>query len=153
MDQGKLSVASVAVDLATGVFDSFANKTVLVIGAGKMGELTLQHLKGLNPGKILVTNRDPDRAMAAATRWNGQAVPFERLGQALIEADLVISTTAATEPIVSLEQYVRVQVRPAKPAGLDSGYRHPPRLRPPYRRPRSGHALPRRRSAGPGRKE
>ena len=59
MDQGKLSVASVAVDLAREVFDSFANKTVLVIGAGKMGELTLQHLKGLNPGKILVTNRDP----------------------------------------------------------------------------------------------
>ena len=109
MDQGKLSVASVAVDLAKEVFDSFADKTVLVIGAGKMGELTLQHLKGLNPGEILVTNRDPDRAVAAAARWNGRAVPFERLGQALIEADLVISTTAAAEPIVTLEQYVRVQ--------------------------------------------
>jgi glutamyl-tRNA reductase len=109
MDQGKLSVASVAVDLAKGVFDSFADKTVLVIGAGKMGELTLQHLKGLNPGKILVTNRDAQRAQTAATRWNGQAVSFDRLGQALIEADLIISTTAATEPIVTLEQYVRVQ--------------------------------------------
>jgi glutamyl-tRNA reductase len=109
MDQGKLSVASVAVDLAREVFDSFADKTVLVIGAGKMGELTLQHLKGLNPGKILVTNRDADRALAVAARWNGQAVPFERLGQALIDADLVISTTAATEPIVTLEQYIRVQ--------------------------------------------
>ena len=51
MDQGKLSVASVAVDLAREVFDSFADKTVLVIGAGKMGELTLQHLKGLKPGQ------------------------------------------------------------------------------------------------------
>ena len=109
MDQGKLSVASVAVDLAKEVFDSFADKTVLVIGAGKMGELTLQHLKGLNPGKILVTNRDAERAHAVAARWNGQAMPFERLGQALIEADLVISTTAATEPIVTLEQYIRVQ--------------------------------------------
>jgi glutamyl-tRNA reductase len=109
MDQGKLSVASVAVDLAKEVFDSFADKTVLVIGAGKMGELTLQHLRGLNPGEILVTNRDPERALAVAARWNGRAVPFERLGQALIEADLVISTTAAAEPIVSLEQYIRVQ--------------------------------------------
>ena len=109
MDQGKLSVASVAVDLAKEVFDSFADKTVLVIGAGKMGELTLQHLKGLNPGKILVTNRDAERASTVAARWNGQAVPFDRLGQALIEADLVISTTAATEPIVTLEQYIRVQ--------------------------------------------
>jgi glutamyl-tRNA reductase len=109
MDHGKLSVASVAVDLAREVFDSFTDKTVLVIGAGKMGELTLQHLKALNPGQILVTNRDPERALAVAARWNGRAVPFNRLGQALIEADLVISTTAASEPIVTLEQYVRVQ--------------------------------------------
>ncbi len=74
MDQGKLSVASVAVDLAREVFDSFADKTVLVIGAGKMGELTLQHLKGLNPGKILVTNRDAQRAQhgRGALEWSGQ---------------------------------------------------------------------------------
>jgi glutamyl-tRNA reductase len=109
MDQGKLSVASVAVDVAKEVFDSFANKTVLVIGAGKMGELTLRHLKGLNPGKILVTNRDPERAHTVATDFNGQVVQFERLGQALIEADLVISTTAATQPIITLDQYIRVQ--------------------------------------------
>jgi glutamyl-tRNA reductase len=109
MDQGKLSVASVAVDLAKEVFDSFADKTVLVIGAGKMGELTLQHLKALKPGQILVTNRDPDRAEGAATRWDGRVVPFAQLGQALVTADLVISTTAAAEPVVTLEQYVRVQ--------------------------------------------
>ncbi len=109
MDQGKLSVASVAVDLAKEVFDSFADKTVLVIGAGKMAELTLQHLKGLAPGRILVTNRNAERAEETAARWNGRAVPFERLDQAMIDADLVISTTAAAEPIVTLEQYVRVQ--------------------------------------------
>jgi glutamyl-tRNA reductase len=109
MDQGKLSVASVAVDVAREVFDSFADKTVLVIGAGKMGETTLQHLKGLSPGKILVTNRSLDRAESAASRWGGRVVPFDRLGQALIEADLVISTTAADEPIITLEQYQRVQ--------------------------------------------
>lgn len=109
MDQGKLSVASVAVDLAREVFDSFADKTVLVIGAGKMGETTLQHLKGLSPGTILVTNRSPDKAESAAARWGGRAVPFERLGQSLIEADLVISTTAANEPVITLEQYQRVQ--------------------------------------------
>jgi glutamyl-tRNA reductase len=109
LDQGKLSVASVAVDLAREIFDSFADKTVLVIGAGKMAELTLQRLKGLKPGEILVTNRNADRAAETAARWNGRAVPFERLDQAMIDADLVISTTAAAEPIVTLEQYVRVQ--------------------------------------------
>jgi glutamyl-tRNA reductase len=109
MDQGKLSVASVAVEVAREVFDAFADKTVLVIGAGKMGETTLQHLKGLSPGTILVTNRSAERAEAVAARWGGRAWPFDRLGQALIEADLVISTTAASEPVVTLEQYQRVQ--------------------------------------------
>jgi glutamyl-tRNA reductase len=109
MDQGKLSIASVAIDMAQAIFDTFSDKTVLVIGAGKMGDLTLQHLTALNPGRILVTNRDPERATAAAERWGGQSVPFERLYQALIEADLVVSTTAAPEPIVTLEPYKRVQ--------------------------------------------
>ena len=153
MDQGKLSVASVAVDVAREVFDTFADKTVLVIGAGKMGDLTLQHLKGLSPGTILVTNRSPERAEAAAARWGGRAVPFDRLGQALIEADLVISTTAADEPIVTLEQYAAGPARPPQPAGLDPRHRDPPRLRPADRRPRPGDALPRRRPARPGRAE
>jgi glutamyl-tRNA reductase len=109
MNQGRLSVASVAVDLAREVFDTFADKTVLVIGAGKMGDLTLQHLKALNPGRIVVANRSPERAEAAAARWGGVAVPFDRLFQALIDADLVVSTTGAAEPVVSLDQYVRVQ--------------------------------------------
>ncbi len=109
MDQGKLSVASVAVDVAREMFDSFAEKTVLVIGAGKMADLTLQHLKTLNPGRILVTNRNPERAEAAAAKWGGRALPFERVNMALIEADVVVSTTAATEPVVTYTDYVRVQ--------------------------------------------
>lgn len=109
MDQGKLSIASVAVDVARAVFDTFADKTVLVVGAGKMGDLTLQHLKALQPGRVLVTNRSPERAQAAAERFGGQAVPWDRLFAALIEADVVVSTTAADEPIVGYEQYVRVQ--------------------------------------------
>ncbi len=109
MDHGKLSVASVAVDVARGVFDTFTDKTVLVIGAGKMGDLTLRHLKTLKPGKILVTNRSLERAEAAAKRWGGEAWPFERLNFALIEADVVVCTTAADEPILTYDQYVRVQ--------------------------------------------
>ncbi len=109
MDKGKLSVASVAVDVARDVFDHFADKAVLVIGAGKMGDLTLQHLVELKPGSILITNRSLDRAEAAAARWNGRAVPFDRLEQALVEADVVVSTTAAERPIVDLDLYARVQ--------------------------------------------
>ena len=109
LDQGRLSVASVAVDVARDVFDTFADKTVLVIGAGKMADLTLQHLAALKPGRVVVTNRTADRAEAVAKRHGGSVVPFERLNQALIEADVVVSTTAAAEPIVVLDQYRRIQ--------------------------------------------
>ncbi len=109
MDKGKLSVASVAVDVARDVFDTFVDKVVLVIGAGKMGDLTLQHLSTLRPGSILVTNRNPERAEAAAARWGGRAVPFEGLERALVEADVVVSTTAAERPIVDLATYAKVQ--------------------------------------------
>lgn len=109
MDQGKLSIASVAVDVARAMFDTFSDKTVLVVGAGKMADLTLRNLKTLNPGRLLVTNRNPERALAAAEKWDGRAVPFDRLNMALIEADVVVSTTAAAEVVVTYDQYVRVQ--------------------------------------------
>ena len=110
LDQGRLSIASVAVDVARDVFDSFADKTVLVIGAGKMAELTLRHLRStVKPGRLLVTNRNPARAQAVAERFGGETRPFEQLGQALIESDLIISTTAAEQPIVGRETFARVQ--------------------------------------------
>ena len=108
MDRGRLSIASVAVDVARSVFDSFTDKTVLVVGAGKMGELTLRHLAALRPGRILITNRSPEKARAAADAWKGRAVPFEELERALVEADVVVSTTASAEPIVSYPMYCRV---------------------------------------------
>lgn len=108
MDRGRLSIASVAVDVARRVFDRFDDKAVLVIGAGKMAELTLRHFAPLRPGRILVTNRSPERAREAAELWGGRAVPFEELNLALIEADVVVSTTASAEPIVTFDQYSRV---------------------------------------------
>ena len=60
--RGHVSVSSVAVDYVRQVFDHFGDKTILVIGAGKMGELTLRHLKELQPQRILVTNRSPEKA-------------------------------------------------------------------------------------------
>lgn len=106
---GKLSVASVAVDLAREVFDHFDDKTVLVIGAGKMAELTLTHLSALKPGKTVVTNRSLSKAKQLAERFGGSVIEFERLNQALIDADLVVSTTASTQPIIDLVTFTRIQ--------------------------------------------
>jgi len=106
---GKLSVASVAVDLAREVFDHFSDKTVLVIGAGKMAELTLTHLSALKPGRTIVINRSLPKARQLADRFGGSVLEYDRMNQALIDADLVVSTTASTQPIMDLETFTRIQ--------------------------------------------
>jgi glutamyl-tRNA reductase len=106
--QGHVSVPSAAVDYVREVFDNFGDKTVLVIGAGKMGEMTLRHLMTLQPKRILVTNRSPDKARFVAARCDGEAVPWERLDKALAGADIVLSTTGASEPIVTRDRYTRI---------------------------------------------
>jgi glutamyl-tRNA reductase len=112
--RGKVSVSSAAVDYVREVFAHFDDKTVLVIGAGKMGELTLKHLRQLRPKRILVTNRSPEKATAVALGCGGQPVPWEELDNALVRADIVLSTTGAPEPIVTLERWGKVQARRKK---------------------------------------
>src|SRR4051794_11691099 len=111
ISQGHVSVPSAAVDYVREVFDHFGDKMVLVIGAGKMGELTLRHLMTLQPKRILVTNRSPDKARAVAAGCGGEAVPWERLDEALARADIVLSTTGASEPIVTRDRYTRIASR------------------------------------------
>jgi glutamyl-tRNA reductase len=109
LGRGKLSIASIAVDVARDVFDHFDDKTFLVIGAGKMGELALMHLRDLRPGAILVANRDLARARTADNGGDCRAIAFDALDDALTEADIVISTTSAGEPIMSLERFTSIQ--------------------------------------------
>lgn len=109
--RGHVSVSSAAVDYVRQVFDRFDDKRVLVIGAGKMGELTLRHLRDLKPRRILVTNRSPEKARAVAAGCGGEAVPWEALDDALAKADIVLSTTGAPEPVVTLERYRPIAAR------------------------------------------
>jgi glutamyl-tRNA reductase len=109
--RGHVSVSSVAVDYVRQVFDHFGDKTILVIGAGKMGELTLKHLRQLEPRRILVTNRSPDKAAAVALGCGGQAVAWDKLDDALVEADIVLSTTGAAEPIVTRRRFDGILAR------------------------------------------
>lgn len=111
ISRGHVSVSSVAVDYVRQVFERFDDKTVLVIGAGKMGELTLKHLRELHPQKILVTNRSPEKALQVAAGCQGMAVPWERLDDALVEADIVLSTTGAPEPIMPRRRFDAILAR------------------------------------------
>ncbi len=112
--RGHVSVSSVAVDYVRQVFDRFDDKTILVIGAGKMGELTLPHLRKLGPRRILVTNRNREKAETMARECQGEPMDWDRLDDALAQADIILSTTAAAEPVVSLERYQRVRGRDAR---------------------------------------
>lgn len=103
---GHVSVASAAVDFVKEVFERFTDKTVLVVGAGEMGRQTLQHLKELNPARVLVTNRSAAKAAALAAECGGTAVPWEQLDDAVVRADIVLSTTAAPQkPIMPLRRF------------------------------------------------
>ncbi len=108
--QRRVSVPSVAVgDFARGVFERFDDKETLVIGAGEMAEETLRYLREEGVRRLTVVNRHLDRAVELAHRWQGQAVPWDQLPQALAAADLVVSTTAAGEPVVTLGQFAAVE--------------------------------------------
>lgn len=112
--RGRVSVSSAAVAYVRQVFDHFGDKTVLVIGAGKMGELTLKHLRHLRPKRILVANRSPEKAAIVAQGCGGTAVPWAQLDDVLARADIVLSTTGAPEPIMTLERYEKIQARRSK---------------------------------------
>ena len=112
--EGKVSVASVAVDCVLGHVESLAGKTVLNVGAGKMNELMLRRLAELSPAGILIANRSPARAAALAKTCDGQAVPFADIAARLAEADIVVTSTAAHSPILT-----RSDVAPAMAGRAD----------------------------------
>jgi glutamyl-tRNA reductase len=111
ISRGHVSVSSVAVDYVRQVYDHFDDKTILVIGAGKMGALTLKHLRELKPQRILVTNRSPEKAHAVAQECGGSAIPWDQLDDALVEADIVLSTTGAPEPIMTRRRFDGILAR------------------------------------------
>jgi glutamyl-tRNA reductase len=108
ISRGNVSVSSAAVAYVREVFDHFHDKTIVVLGAGKMGEMTLKHLRHLRPRRILVANRSPEKAVALALACDGQAVAWDRLDDVLAKADIILSTTGAPEPIVTFEHYSKV---------------------------------------------
>ena len=112
LSQRRVSIPSVAVaDFAREVFDHFHDKTVLVLGAGEMGEETLRYLHAEGARDILVVNRSPEKAESLAQRWQGRAMPFDALDDALAQSDLVIGTTGSRAPVVTRANFEAVMRR------------------------------------------
>ncbi len=95
-----VSVSSVAVDLAKRIFERFDDRNVMVIGAGKMGDLMARHLQRSGVKSVMVTNRTFERAVELAERIHGSPIRFEDFPRYLQLADLVIGCTGAQEVLV-----------------------------------------------------
>jgi glutamyl-tRNA reductase len=111
-----VSVAYAAVNLANQFFAGFSQHTALLIGAGVTMELAAKHLYSKDIGRLFVANRDLARAQKLATQFDGFALPLSELDGTLPEADILISSTASAETIVSLQQMTAaIKARKHKP--------------------------------------
>ncbi len=117
LSQGAASVSTAAVEMARQYFSEeipprlLSELHVLLVGAGKMGQLALEALREDAPASIAVTNRSPERARRVAEAHEGRVVAWENRHQALAKCDLAIVATGAPDPVIHSEQL---------PSGRDS---------------------------------
>ncbi|MDR2544631.1 MAG: glutamyl-tRNA reductase [Methanobrevibacter sp.] len=115
INQGSISIGSVAVELAQRHCDDLTSKCVLVIGAGKMGSLVAKSLSAKNLKAILVANRTYYKAVELAKDLNGKAILFNELNDYISKADLIISATGSPHTILTkerLEKYMSKEIHP-----------------------------------------
>ena len=99
--RGAVSLSSAAVALAAERLGTLVERRVLVLGAGEMGEGMARSLAGSGVAEVVIAGRGTDRATELAARVGGRAIPIERLPQALVAADLVFTSTGATDIVIS----------------------------------------------------
>lgn len=104
-----VSVSYSAVELARKIFGELDGKTVLLVGAGEMGELAAKHLQKNGAAEILVANRTWGRAVELAGQFSGTPVPFEKLAGWLPRADIVICAAAAPHHLVTRPMVVEAR--------------------------------------------
>jgi glutamyl-tRNA reductase len=105
ISEGKVSIGSVAVDLAVSIFMDLDGKTVMVVGSGKMGELTLKTLMSKGVRHLLMVNRSVEKAAALAAQHGGEALSLDDMLEHLHRADIVIASTAAPGYILRPEHF------------------------------------------------
>ncbi|OXM86879.1 glutamyl-tRNA reductase [Paenibacillus rigui] len=114
--ENPVSVSYAAVELGKRIFGSYDHKKVLIVGAGKMSELTVKHLYANGADKVIVVNRTLSRAQELAGKFQGVASSMDKLLDHLAEADIVISSTGAADLVLNREQVAHVlQKRRSRP--------------------------------------
>ena len=105
---GSVSVSTAAVALAGQIFDTLKDKTVMLMGAGKMAELTARQLSALGIESLLITSRTFDRAVALARDLGGTAVPYDNYKPYLKMVDVLIGSVSSTRPILGPDEFESV---------------------------------------------
>jgi len=100
LGEGAVSVSYAAVSLARKIFGDLTELAVLILGAGEMAKLTGQHLKGQHVRRMVVASRTLASAETLAGAVGGEAVPWDRLDEALQASDIVIAATGARVPVL-----------------------------------------------------
>lgn len=113
----RVSVPSIAICvLAKQIFERLDNKKILIVGAGEMAEETLNYVRSEGGKDIWITNRTQARAEELAAKFKGQVSSWENLQEELATADLIVSTTGATEPVITGAMFDEVEkTRKQKP--------------------------------------
>ncbi|HTD09453.1 MAG TPA: glutamyl-tRNA reductase [Solirubrobacteraceae bacterium] len=112
----RVSVSSVAVDLALSVLGDLQDRNVVILGAGEASELTARALSEQGAGTIFVANRHADRAISLAQRFGGTVVGLDKLPEQLTHADIVLSSTSSPHPILGRDELELVMAeRDARP--------------------------------------
>ncbi len=104
----RVSISTVAVDIARDVVGDLASRSVVIIGAGETAELTAQALADQGVRTVFVANRHADRARSLAERFGGEVGSLDSLPGRLREADIVVASTASPHPIVEAEELALV---------------------------------------------
>ncbi len=107
VSEGAASIPSAAVELARKIFGSLRGRRGMVIGAGDMGELTLECLVNEGVASVIVASRNMLRAQKVAARFGGESVAFSDFWKQLPETEIVITSTAAPHAMISLADFRR----------------------------------------------
>ena len=101
LGEGAVSVSYAAIALAKKIFGDLKGRSVLILGAGEMAKLTGVHLQAQHVKQITIASRTLQTAQSLAAHLGGTAVPWEALDSALHAADIVVTATGASEPVLT----------------------------------------------------
>jgi len=106
--EGAVSVSYAAVELASKIFEDLSRKSVLLIGAGETGELTVKHLVGRGIGSLLIANRTKEKAESLVRMFGGKVVDYQDMVEALRSVDIVITSVNSPSYIVQPDDVHKV---------------------------------------------